>query len=155
MNVPDELIPGDVLFYRPSSLLGWAIALKTWFPISHVEGYAGGGRVIAAREEGVNIYTERIDQYLVAVRRPMPQPFDLGAAWMSIKDLMGPYESTGFVTFFAPLMKHKEATRICSSLITRWLRGGGCAPFNESVQAADVSPAMLWQSPALETVWEK
>ena len=153
MKVPEELMVGDVLFYKPSSLVGYAIAVKTWTFLSHVEGYCGGARVIAARPEGVNIYKERIDKYLVCVRRPMKQPFDLGAAWNSIHELMGPYETAGFLAFFSPLAKHKEATRICSSLITRWLRGGGCEPFNPAMQAADVSPAQLWQSPELNTVW--
>lgn len=154
MNVPEELQVGDVLFYSPSSLMGAAIAIKTWTWISHVEGYCGGARVIAARAEGVNIYQERIDKHLVCVRRPLVPQFDLGAAWMAIKDLMGPYETAGFVTFFSPLARHKEATRICSSLITRWLRGGGCEPFNPDMMAADVSPAQLWQSSELNTVWE-
>ena len=36
VNTPDDLRPGDILFYSPSDLVGVLIAIKTWTWLSHV-----------------------------------------------------------------------------------------------------------------------
>ena len=155
VNAPDDLRGGDILLYKPSDLVGVLIAIKTWTWLSHVECYLGGGRSLAARIQGVNVYTERVDKYLVAVRRPKVQPFDLGKAWAAVAPMIGqPYQVAGFWEFFDPFMHRYHASRICSSVATQWLRGGGCEPFNPEFDDADASPAQLWQTPELDTIWE-
>jgi len=152
---PDNLLPGDILLYKPSDLMGILIAVKTWAWLSHVECYVGGGRVIAARIQGVNVYAERVDKYLVAVRRPKTSDFDIGGAWKAIESMMGkPYEVSAFWEFFNPMIHRYRASRICSSVATAWLRGGGCQPFNPEFEDSDASPAQLWQTPELDTIWE-
>lgn len=158
MLVPEELHPGDVLLYGPTDLFGLLICVKTWTMLSHVEIYVGRGQVIAARPEGVNIYSERIDESLKYVRRPIMQTgtFDKEAAYKSVMQMIGsPYETAGLFSFYMPWMNRHRATRICSSVVTVFLRGGGCEPFNPELDADDVSPAQLWQSGRLETVWER
>ena len=156
MNPPIPfLLAGDLLFYSPSSLVGWWIATKTWTEISHCEFYIGGDRVIAARSAGVNVYSTRLDDYLVCIRRPLVAKFDLAGAYKALAPLMGPYELTGLLSFYAPWHHSAKASRICSSVATVALRGGGCEPFNPDVEASDVSPAQLWQSRELETVWKR
>jgi uncharacterized protein YycO len=155
VNAPDDLRPGDILLYKPSDLVGAIIAIKTWCWLSHVECYLGGCRCLAARIQGVNIYSERIDKYLVAVRRPKVEMFNTTAAYQAIQNMIGkPYEVAAFWEFFDPLVHRYHASRICSSVATAWLRGGGCEPFNPEFEDADASPAQLWQTPALETIWE-
>lgn len=154
VNAPDDLRPGDILFYSPSDLVGVLIAIKTWTWLSHVECYIGRGRVIAARASGVKVYGERIDKHLVAIRRP--DRFNLLEAHIAVGPMLGrPYEYAGFFSFILPLYHRRQASRICSSVATVFLRGGGCEPFNPELDADDVSPAQLWQTPALTTVWEK
>lgn len=154
VNLPGDLQVGDVLFFSPSSIVGVAIAVKSWTWLSHVEGYCGGGRVIAARADGVNIYPTRIDEYLVCVRRPKSQ-FYLGPAFQRLHPLMTGYDAAALLAFFEPQRKHASATAICSSVITEWLRGGGCEPFNPDMASADAAPAQLWQSSELKTFWTK
>lgn len=158
MLVPEELQPGDVLLYGPSDPFGWLICIKTWTMLSHCEVYLGRGQALAARPEGVNIYSERIDKYLKYVRRPIMHPgtFDKESAYKSVMQMIGaPYEIAGLFSFYLPWMHRHRATRICSSVVTAFLRGGGCEPFNPSLDADDVSPAQLWQSGKLDTVWSK
>lgn len=152
-----SLEPGDVLFYSPSDLIGWIIAVKTWTKISHVEAYIGSGRCISARPQGVNVFGERIDKCLCCVRRPlMTKQFETRKAWEAVFPFLGkPYGWTSFEEFFNPWCRHRHASRICSSIVTTYLRGGGCEPFNPDLSADDVSPAQLWQSPNLITIWEK
>lgn len=157
IEYPKELIPGDVLFYRPSSFLGVIISIKTWTWLSHVEVYCGSGKVVAARIEGVNIYDERLDQYLCAVRRPemeMGVQFNTELAMKSVLPFIGKsYEIPGLLAFFAPLIRHHRTNRICSVIVTHYLRGGGHKPFNPDLSENDVAPAQLWQSPAFLTIW--
>lgn len=157
MLVPEELRPGDVLLYSPSDIFGLIIAIKTWTMLSHVEVYVGQGRVVAARSTGVNLYSERIDGHLKYVRRPVyAKPFDEEAAYKSVMQMIGaPYEIGGLLSFYLPWMNRHRATRICSSIATVFLRGGGFEPFNPALDADDVSPAQFWQSNALATVWSR
>lgn len=83
----------------------------------------------------------------------MVEHFNMAGAWKAIMPLMGEYDLMGAVSFFLPNKHDVMASRMCSPVITTWLRGGGCEPFNPSVEAADVAPAQLWQTPALNTVW--
>lgn len=154
MNVPDDLRPGDILLFKPSDLVGVFIALKTWTWLSHAECYVGGGKVIAARIQGVNIYAERIDKYLAYVRRPRVAQFNEVGAWNAVRDMIGkPYDVSAFWEFFDPFAHRLHASRICSSVATAWLRGGGCEPFSEETEDSDVAPAQLLQTPELETIW--
>lgn len=157
MLVPEELRAGDVLLYSPSSWIGWIICLKTWCTLSHCEIYYGQGKVIAARQQGVDIYDERIDRYLRFVRRPVlvSKPFDVASAYKAVMPMLGkPYDIKALFDFYLPWKRHYHANRICSSVVTVFLRAGGVEPFNPKVDADDIAPAQLWQTPELTTVWE-
>jgi hypothetical protein len=154
-----DLRMGDVLLYSPSDLVGYLISLKTWTLLSHAEVYIGGGRCIGARIEGVAFYTERVDKYLRFIRRPfMPEgkQFDAVAAYKAVSDTIGkPYDVSAFWAFFNPWEKHRKVGRICSVVTTAYLEGGGCQVFNPEVSPDDISPAQLWQTPSLSTIWER
>lgn len=156
---PEELQVGDVLLYSPSDWIGWVIAVKTWTLLSHSEVYCGKGMVYAARSGGVDLYKERLDKYLRFVRRPlMPagKNFDADAAFEAVRQSLGaPYEFSALASFFMPWLHRHRATMICSSRVTFYLRAGGCEPFNPEVDADDVSPAQLWQTPNLTTIWSR
>lgn len=144
-----------MLFYSPSDLIGVLIAIKTWTWLSHVEVATGPTSVIGARAEGVNPYPMRVDDHLVAIRRPR-QPFMVESAKRYVAPMMGqPYEITGLFRFFDPWAKHHHAARICSSVVTAFELGGGKQLFNPDVSLDSISPAQLWQTAELATVWEK
>lgn len=153
-DLPD-LLPGDVLFYSPSELVGLLIAVKTWTWLSHVEAvWDSDGKVISARIEGVNIYPIRVDKHLVCIRRP--HSFDMAKGDDAIKPLIGrDYEIPALERFFNPWSKRRHVARICSSVVTAYLRGGGIEPFNPAVSADQIAPAQLWQTPVLNTIWIK
>lgn len=159
MLVPEDLQGGDVLLYAPTDWVGWLIAIKTWTMLSHVEVYAGAGKVIAARPRGVDFYTERLDYSLRYIRRPVIGPgmqFDLKGGLAAVHGMLGkPYEVAGLLRFYLPWHNRHKATRICSSVATVFLRGGGCEPFNPELNPDDVSPAQLWQTPELTTIWSR
>jgi hypothetical protein len=156
VKLPQDLKPGDILLYKPSNWIGVVIACLTggWF--SHVEGYWQAGLSVGAREEGVNVYPVRIDKYLVSVRRPMMRgfPFCTDGAYKAVAHLLGkPYDVGSLFRFLAAWKTRRHVARMCSSVMTAFLRGGGCNPFNAKVQPAKVSPYDLWMSPELNTVW--
>lgn len=158
MLVPEELQIGDILLYKPTDWIGWMICCKTWSMVCHVECYCGNGKVVAARPGGVDIYPERIDRSLRYVRRPVIGPgarFNISGAMNCIHHMLGKsYQVSGLFKFYLPWHHRHKATRICSSVATVWLRGGGCEPFNPSIPADDVAPSMLLQTNDLATVWE-
>lgn len=143
----------------PTDWLGFLICLKTWAMLSHVECYVGNGRVVAARPQGVDLYPERIDKHLRFVRRPVIGQgcqFDTQGAMQAVKPMLGkPYEIGGLFSFYLPWMHRHRATRICSSVATVFLRGGGCEPFNPDFDADDASPAQLYQTNDLSTIWRR
>src|SRR5690242_19153096 len=61
MEIP-ELQPGDCLLYWGNSLFEWAIALKTWSKVAHVEIYRGEAKSVASRNGiGVGKYPLRTE----------------------------------------------------------------------------------------------
>jgi hypothetical protein len=158
--IPDLMV-GDVLLYAPTDAIGWIIAAKTWTWLAHCEVYAGAGRVIAARIAGVNNYAERIDKSLRFIRRPvMPpdKPFDSTAAYKAVEEHMGkPYSVPALFEFYDPLnwLHKSRVSNICSSIVTAYVIGGGCSLFNPELSPDDVSPAQLWQTNDLTTIWTR
>lgn len=151
---PIDLEVGDVLFYSPSDLIGVLIAIKTWTWLSHVEVYHGSDRVVAARRSGVDLYPVRLSN-LVAIRRPLgSSKFSREGAWKAVFPLIGKdYEESSFESFLNPWCIHRKVSRICSSIVTSYLRGGGVGCFNPDVPENKIAPAQLWQTNDLYTVW--
>jgi hypothetical protein len=161
MNAFDPAIlkVGDVLFYTPSDLVGYIIGIKTWTWLSHVEVYIGGGKAIGARLKGVNIYDLRVDKHLVYVRRPVMNghgEFDPMKALGAVASTLGtPYDIGSFEAFFNPWSRNRHSARICSTNVAAYLKGGGCEVFNPDLDPDDISPAQLWQTPHLKTIWTR
>lgn len=149
------LQPGDCLLYRdPQSFLSWAIRVKTFSYVSHVEGFVGDGVVVASRSEGVNTYPFR-RTHLYAVLRPA-QPFDVAAAqrWFAEKAAGQGYAWFGLLRFYLIGKPRPDFTKqICSALVTRWYRAGGFRPFCETYDADLVSPGMFLTSPCFTEIW--
>lgn len=162
-----DLEPGDVFLYAPEkfyrsplgAFVGWNIARKTWTWLSHCEAYRGGGKVVAARTGGVDIYSERVDDRLRFIRRPVMesgQAFDTERAYAAIMPYLGkPYQFFSLFRFYQPLAQHHAVSRVCSPMVTVYVQGGGCMLFNPETDPSDISPAQLWQTPHLRTIWEK
>ena len=158
------LRPGDVLLYRPASLFGRLISIKTWSPYSHVELYFGGDpqqAVWAARDPqrwlpwpsggGVNFYPFR-DAQLALIRRPRA-PIDIPLLLEFTRKTVGQkYDWGGLLKFFN-ITKGKMDRMFCSEAVTRALRLATGSALFANVDADAVSPGMLAWTPELEDVW--
>ena len=150
------LLPGDVILYRPSSIIGWIIAIKTWSFVSHVECYIGNNKSIGARPEGVNIYPLRNDKYVSYILRPT-EPFDIVKAmeWFNKEAKGDKYDIGGLFGFFlthnTKLHFDKE---FCSMLAAMWYDAGDCFLFNSTYPENKIAPAQFLQTPHLSIIWK-
>lgn len=152
---PAMLKAGDLMLYAPKDIPGYLIAIKTGRLKSHIELYIGGGRSIAARQEGVNVYPVRIDAQLASVRRhPDWQKFDTNAAMRAVSPLLGQsYEIPALFAFFCPWHVAERTLRVCSPVACLGLRGGGLECFNPDLPNSGVTPAAFFETGALQTIW--
>jgi hypothetical protein len=150
MKIPDCLKPGDCLLYRPNSIVGWFIAVKTWRRVSHCEVYVGGGMSVAARGPqdgvgGVGLYALRLAD-LAHVLRPS-DVFRLGDAMQWFGTVAGEkYDFWGLLRFFT-IGTGWPDRMFCSEFATRFYRRGGLEPFQPDVDADTVAPGELLLSP--------
>ncbi len=151
MMHPDRLQPGDVLLYRPSSLFGWAIRIKSGSAISHVEVYADEGFSVASRDgKGVARYPLRPEQ-LSVILRPT-EPFYLAPALAWFKQHEGePYGWLDLLDFFS--LNVNGPGMVCSPFVTEFLRAGGIPVFG-TFPAIRVFPRDFLTSEYLKDVTE-
>lgn len=151
MTVRDFLKPGDCLLYRPDSLMGLFIMLKTWRRVSHTEIFVGNSMSVAARGPqdgvgGVGLYALRTSG-LAYILRPM-DAFRLGDAMQWFGTVAGEsYDFWGLLRFFC-ISAAKPDRMFCSEFATRFYRRGGMEPFTPDTDADTVAPGELLLSPA-------
>ena len=139
MMIP-KLLPGDCLVYRPSSLLGRIIAIKSWLPYSHVEIVIGHELNIGARPEGVNIYPLRLAD-LACVMRPDPSMLNMedGLKWFTTHAKGQRYDVFGLLRFFT-IGKQSTDKMFCSEMATRFYRNAGFPRLFHTTDADLVPP---------------
>lgn len=151
-----EVQPGDILIYWNPSLLGYAIAFKTWHKVSHVALYIGDDKSVEARLDGVNYYPTSYEG-VIAVMRPTVT-FNLGKAleWFEKGDLLAPegerviprgqgYDWKGILGFLTQ-GPGKYLAQFCSELLTRLFRWGGIDLFPRA-DADKVAPFQVLYLP--------
>lgn len=133
---------GDGLLYGPKGFFGYAIALKTWMKVAHVEVYAGDGMSWASRDgQGVGLYPVREDR-LIQVLRPVRELDIAGMReWFLTVDGQG-YDWFGLARFLAwgRIGTGDNGKMFCSEFATRLYRAGGLDPFN-GCDADAIAPA--------------
>ena len=162
--LPDSIIQlGDALLYFDSaSPMDWAIAVKTFTKVSHIEIYVGYGKSIAARPGvGCGKYPLRRDG-LVAIRRPI-KPFDLNAAmaWFTRSRGVHPapcredYDWKGLLCFTLAVKQGSPDKMFCSELALRFYRHGKFEPFAPELDADTTPPSYFDITGACKTIWRK
>ena len=152
---PKFLLPGDVLIYSPTDVVGDIIAALTHGLESHVEVAVTQSLSFAARPIGTNYYDIRIDKSLMCVRRG-EGVFDLDAAKQSVTSDVGkPYCFGGLFSFFDPWKRSRHVHRVCSVMANKFLVGGGIHAFNQAADPNLFSPADFWITGGLWTVWTR
>lgn len=153
---PSILQVGDCLLYRPSSVFGWLIAVKTFTRISHVEVYVGGGKSFTSRDgKGVDIYPLRTDG-LAAVRRPVsPLPnLDKALAWTQLVRGQA-YDFKDLWTFLLMGKPSGDPLKmICSESVACWYKEVGYEAVNLDVNSEAIAPADFYKTGALRTIWK-
>lgn len=161
---PQILRPGDALLFRPSSLIGYWIWLKTWTKLSHIAIVSDPTKLlqVEACEKGVNEFPLRLDKYLAYVRRPsQPLDFDAAYRWFNVPydkkthtGIRGQgYDIKGLFVFYLAAKHGSPDKMFCSEFATRFYRAGGFNPVSPMLDADTISPAQFLQSPSFEQIY--
>lgn len=156
-----ELRPADLLLYGGGSLISWFIQLRTWSDVSHVEIYLGGGRSLASRANGVNIYPLRVPNLRRVLRpkdvharalagadlpvRPSENlpttrlPLNLEAGLQWFQSVQGTrYGYLDLLKFY--LIDIPTRGMICSEFADRFFKASGLPLFNPKYPSGAVCP---------------
>lgn len=146
----ERLRAGDVLLYKPSSLYGKLIAVKTWHPISHCEGFIGSNQSVASRDgKGVAVYAARLGDVQYVLRPNRPLDIAAGMRWFEREAKGQPY---GWLDLRAFLGWGGDSRgMVCSPFLTLWLRACGLPIFNDE-PANKVAPCTFLYSELLDDV---
>lgn len=148
------LQPGDCVLYAPTDIFDYAVALKTWTYVSHVEVFVGNGYSVASRNgEGVGRYPVRLD-HIAAVRRPGPG-FDLekAIAWFYA---LGK-QKYGWRTLLSFVLLNNnpiEGHMICSEFAAGFYRAGNNPLFAKDWPDYRTPPSLEVATAALITIWD-
>lgn len=151
---PLILQSGDVLLYRPSSLFGHIITVKTWSRVSHVEIYIGQDQAVGSREKtGVRIYPLRTDDLGFVLRSKPVLDQDTAMLWFFAKANGQKYDYLGLLCFTLAVAQGSPRKQFCSEFATRFLRHGGVSVVANHWDADKVAPGTFLMSPMMEIVW--
>jgi hypothetical protein len=149
------LKPGDCLLYRPVDVFDWAVALKTWTRVSHVEVYIGDHKSVASRNgSGVGEYLVRLHD-MAAVRR-LGEGFNLEQAlrWF---DAVAEGQKYGWRTLLTFLLLNNSAIEgemICSEFAAEFYNAGGLPLFAKDWPSYRTPPSLEVATRELTTVWD-
>ena len=152
MTMP-QLLPGDVLLYRGGGFWSWAIRVKTWADVSHVEVYVGEEQSVASRDGvGVRRFPLRTTGFYAVLRPRLPFDSRAAVAWFETVNGQG-YDWMGLVNFYLAKWRGRENGRqFCSEFATRFLRAGGVEPFTPEADADTIAPGEFLKSGAFTRV---
>jgi hypothetical protein len=148
------LLPGDLLLFRSTGLMGQGIQLKTSSKVTHCEIYIGSGRTIASRDGiGVDTYDFKHDNLAMILRPTGSVDMSEMIKWhLTVKGQK--YDWAGlFFGFVARKWGRENNKMFCSEYCTRAYRKGGVQPFRPSVDADSISPGDFFKSPAFKCRW--
>lgn len=150
-NPLPTLQPGDIMLYAGSGFVDWAIKLRTWSDVDHIEVYLGNQQSTASRNGiGVNTYPFRRDG-LKYVRRPLGI-FDLDAATKYADAMKGtPYGYGDLGRFY--LLNIPTKGVICSQYGDLLFDAAGTVLFAEDYPAGSISPRDYRVTPLAKTIW--
>jgi hypothetical protein len=150
-----QLRAGDTMLYFSRDAVDWAIAIKTWTKLAHVEIYVGNGMSVASRNGvGVGLYPVRWPG-LAVVRRSKVSPNLVAAQrWFNLTANGQKYDWLGLLCFTLAVKQGAPDRMFCSEFWTRWMRHAGVEPFNPTWDADRTPPSFCYVSGALETIWQ-
>jgi|PlaIllAssembly_1097288.scaffolds.fasta_scaffold02577_6 hypothetical protein len=160
--------PLDVLLFRPNSIAGWIIAIKSWTrEASHSEivAYKNTERVVTFtarggtskgedQKTGVNFYNDLADQVhrisMVLRPRDMSQARPMQAYTWALNAAVGQkYDYSGLLVFALAARQGAADKMFCSEACTRYLRHAEVDPFHPKTDADLIAPGTFKFSPYL------
>jgi hypothetical protein len=150
-----DLRPGDCLGYFSRDLIDYAIALKTWTRLAHVEIYEGNGLSVASRNGlGVNRYPLRKTDIAV-IRRPFGgMDFESAKSWFETTARGEKYDWKGLLCFTLAVRQGSMNRMYCSEFMLRWYRAAGFLALDPDWDADKTPPAFILVPPTFETMWK-
>ena len=152
-QIPNELLPGDMILHYESCLLDDIIAEKTGMEVGHVEIYAGNNQSMASRATGVNLYSFRPDHIVCIRRSKQPLNFESGMEWFNSFAKGQPYDVKGLLCFTSFIHEGEDGKMFCSEFALNFYRNCLTEPCNPSQRADHTSPRDLWTWDSFETIW--
>lgn len=149
------LQPGDCILYRPVDVFDWAVALKTWTRVSHVEVYLGDHQSVASRNgQGVGLYDVRLHD-VAAVRRP-DRVFDLEKAlrWFDSCAEGQKYGWRTLLTFILLNNSPVDGHMICSEFAAEFYAHGGYPLFAPDWPSYRTPPSLFVSALKLIPIWD-
>ena len=151
----DILLPGDCLLYRPSSIFGRLIALKTWSQISHVEVFIGNKLNAASRDGiGVDLYDLRVDKLGYILRPNKSFNIHKSLDWFYKEAKGQEYDWKGILIFTLAVKQGNNQKMFCSEFATRFYRKGGLKIFSDNYNADRVAPSNFLLSPCFDMIYK-
>ena len=141
-GIPVPLRTGDVLLYSGRGIFSWAIRIKTWSVITHVEIVGFDPTTAYAARDGIGVGTydvRREDLVMVLRPRKRVRAADLKAFHERCCEPPQKYDWWGLLRFFN-FKTPRHDRQFCSEYATRLLRAGGIIPFAEDYDADGVPP---------------
>lgn len=149
------LLPGDLLLYRSSGLMGRAIQLKTSSKVTHCEIYIGSGRTIASRPGiGVDTFDFKTDNLAMILRPLAPVDVQAMVNWHVTEAKGQGYDWVGLALGFIARKWGRENNKMwCSEHSTRAYRQGNIEPFRRGVDADSIHPGDFFKSAEFQCRW--
>jgi hypothetical protein len=163
MNLP-ILQPGDHLLYDVdswsdpwSSLVDWAIRVKTWSTAAHIEVFDSGGLglqfALASRTTGVNRYPFRA-QGLRYVLRPANWNHARAVYWFEKTARGQKYDWLGLFCFTLAVKRGSPDRMFCSEFARNLDRPAMCQSFADSWPGDKTAPGSYLMSPAFDLIYD-
>jgi hypothetical protein len=152
------LKPGDHLLYWTRDLVDYAISLKTWSEVAHIEVYVGdphapGERMaVASRATGVNLFDFRREGLRFVLR---PHTWDEAGAWTYFRTVRGQkYDWLGLFCFTLAVKQGAAHKQFCSEFARNLDRAAGLDSFAVNWPGDKTAPGSFLMSPSFDLIYD-
>lgn len=151
-KIAQMLQPGDLLLYKGTGFVNWAIRVKTWSSVDHCEIYLGDFESAGARlRGGVHTYPLRFHGLRYILRAKTPWDVEAAKAFHE-RCIAQDYDLAGLMSFYLAGKGHAHKA-FCSEHNCRMMHEGGFYPFGRNQDADRIAPGNFLMTPLLETIY--
>ena len=155
MNIPADLLPGDILGFKGEAIVRW----KTDGRAGHVAVYVGNNNVVTAlTNTGVGQYPLTIQGTLVWVRRPVGA-FNLANAMAWFTKVSGTnygwddIEKVADLPIPLPVSQSNDEDMDCSDTCSHFEEAGGTSQFDPKYDKGSITPRDFETTIMSKEIW--